>query len=278
MKKNSFKCHFCRVCDGRGCVGELPGMGGFDKNVNFKLNCVSWLKYTAPENIEIPPTRLAPMTGGIENAGYKSERDFYHDIIDFAVKKEVKLCIGDGYPDEKIQYGIEALQNHKHIQDKTNPAVFIKPYPNAKIFERIDWAHSVAHIFGIDIDSYNILTMRNLVHLEKKTVTQLQEIRNYCKRPFAIKGVFTDSDIELVKQLKPEIIFISNHGGRVETRIGSTADFLAQHGKTLAKYCDALWVDGGIRTERDKRVAASFGVKEVIIGRPFITELCKQLL
>ena len=39
LNKNNFKCHFCPSCDGYGCIGELPGMGGFNENINFQKNC-----------------------------------------------------------------------------------------------------------------------------------------------------------------------------------------------------------------------------------------------
>ena len=154
-------------------------------------------------------------------------------------------------------------------------AVFIKPYPNPKIQERIDWAKDVAEIIGVDIDSYNIVTMRNLVQLEQKTPSQIQDLKKYAKLPFAIKGVFTQNDVELVKKIKPEIVVISNHGGRVENRLGSTAMFLKEMGSILKNYCDELWVDGGLRTKKDLLTASYFGVSEVMLGRPFITALCR---
>ena len=117
--------------------------------------------------------------------------------------------------------------------------------------------------------------MRNLVQLERKTPSQIQELKKYAKLPFAVKGVFTQNDVELVKEIKPEIVVISNHGGRVENRIGSTAMFLKEYGSELKKYCDELWVDGGLRTKKDLLTARYFGVSEVMLGRPFITALCR---
>ena len=73
--------------------------------------------------------------------------------------------------------------------------------------------------------------MRNLVRLEKKTPAQISEIRKKISVPYALKGIFCKEDIELVKEVKPDIAFISNHGGRIDTREGSTAEFLAEYGK-----------------------------------------------
>ena len=41
-KQNNFKCHYCPVCNGFGCVGQLPGLGGVYENKNFQLNCSAW--------------------------------------------------------------------------------------------------------------------------------------------------------------------------------------------------------------------------------------------
>ncbi|MBP5792186.1 MAG: alpha-hydroxy-acid oxidizing protein, partial [Spirochaetaceae bacterium] len=146
--------------------------------------------------------------------------------------------------------------------------------------ERAEWASGIAETVGIDIDAYNILTMRNLVSLEKKNAELLSEIKQYVngvlKVPFALKGIFTTQDIELVKALKPDIVAISNHGGRVDNRTGSTIDFLAEQHKTLEHYCGEIWIDGGIRKKRDIFVASFFGAKQVMIARPLISALCKN--
>ena len=181
------------------------------------------------------------------------------------------LSIGDGYPDAKIQGGLAALQQY----GKTG-AVFIKPYPNPRIFERIDWVRGSADLIGVDIDSYNIVTMRNLVQLEQKDAPRLKEIQRYAQKPFAIKGIFLPENVELVKELRPDIAVISNHGGRIETRRGSTADFLAEYGATLRKFAGEVWVDGGLRSRADIIAAKRLGAAQVMIGRPCITALLKD--
>ncbi len=217
--------------------------------------------------------RLAPMTGAQENIGWPDEQGFYEPFFRFVKSLGSPLSIGDGCPDEKLLYGIKAAEAVSDF----SCAVFLKPYPNEKIFERIEWSRHVASVFGIDIDAYNIVTMRNKVHLEKKTAALLNEVRRAAKVPFAVKGVFTQSDIELVKELKPEIIFISNHGGRVDNHRESTAEFLAANIKELKNYCDKIWVDGGIRDEEDAAVAFALGADEVLAGRLFVREFLKEV-
>lgn len=289
-----FKCHFCKNCNGFACKAELPGMGGVRENENFILNVKEWEKVRnenkekveeflkRPAEFRIPKIAIAPMTGAVENIGFENEDDYYEKIMAASSSAGIGLCIGDGFPDEKIKFGIksvEFLKNRHKIFPKT-ASVFIKPYSNQKILERINWSSKIANLIGIDIDSYNILTMRNLVNLEKKSVEQLLEIQEFVHKelnvPFAIKGIFTKEDIELVKKVHPDIAYISNHGGRIETEVGSTAEFLAKYAEEIKNYCDSIWVDGGIRTPLDIATAQALGADMVLIGRPFATALCKD--
>ncbi len=298
--EGELKCHRCAVCDGYGCPGMLPGLGGVFEGKNFQLNCEGWKELFAAacrdgagdeiRAISVRPEKLrcGPVTGAVENIGYANEADFYLPYLMNAAQAGLGLCVGDGCPDEKLKLGTAAV---KYLAENTvveelnsevvsirpsdysttvKAAFFLKPYPQEKLFERIEWIRPYASHIGIDIDSYNIVTMRNLVNLERKTATQLQEFREHTKLPFVIKGVFTDEDIQLVKEVRPDVVYISNHGGRVETRIGSTANFLAEHAAELKKYCKEIWVDGGIRTREDIQTALYYGADQVIMARPLI--------
>lgn len=274
MPKNNFKCHFCKVCLGRGCLGQMPGMGGVNNSKNFILNCDGWDKIPADEEIETKTENLglAPVTGAVQNIGFENEEDFYFPYFSAAQKEGISVCVGDGAPDEKLKLGLAAV---KKLDIKAD--FFLKPYSNVRLFERVDWIRENALAVGIDIDAYNIVSMRNQAKLEKKTVAQLKEFREYSKLPLAIKGVFTKEDIELCRELKPEIIVVSNHGGRVETETGSTAEFLQANAKILNSVCDELWVDGGIRKKRDIQVALTLGAKKCLAARPFISVLCEGI-
>ena len=274
--KGKLKCHRCEVCSGYGCIGELPGLGGVFESKNFQLNCKGWKDFSEKalsensdlfNSIIVKPEdlRCGPVTGAMENIGYANEKDFYFPYLNNAFSSGIGLCVGDGCPDEKLLNGIEAVK-----KIGTKAAFFLKPYPDEKLAERVQWVKPYAEFIGIDIDSFNIVTMRNLVHLERKTKQQLENFRNLFDVPFVIKGVFTKEDIDLVKEVKPDVVYISNHGGRVETRIGSTADFLFEHGSELKKYCKELWIDGGIRCNDDVKAAMYYGANKVIAARPFI--------
>ena len=261
-------------------------MGGVRDNENFILNVSDWEKVRReysekidnfldqPVEFRIPHIAIAPITGAIENIGFADERNYYTEIVAASKNVGIGLCIGDGYPDEKLKFGIEAIRGVE-----STAAVFIKPYENHRIIERIGWSSEIASIIGIDIDSYNILTMRNMVNLEKKSAEQLMEIQDFVHDklglPFAIKGIFTEDDIKLVEQVQPDIAYISNHGGRIDTRTGSTAEFLAHHADELKPNCHSVWVDGGIRSPLDIATAHALGADRVLIGRPFVTALCR---
>ena len=284
MTEGNLKCHRCAVCDGYGCPGMLPGLGGVFEGKNFQLNCEGWHELFEAamarvdgekiRGISVSPAQLrcGPVTGAVENIGYANEADFYLPYLKNAAQAGFGLCVGDGCPDEKLKYGAAAVKALGACGQfpEIKAAFFLKPYPQEKLFERVEWIRPYASHIGIDIDSYNIVTMRNLVNLERKTAAQLQEFREHTKLPFVIKGVFTPDDIELVKEVRPDVVYISNHGGRVETRIGSTAAFLAEHAVELKKYCKEIWVDGGIRTKQDVQTALYYGADQVIAARPLI--------
>lgn len=255
----------------------MPGLGGVFENRNFQLNCEAWKNLRAQAelqgklseilNIKVTPSKLrcGPVTGAVENVGYEHEQDFYFPYLNTTYKAGFGLCVGDGCPDEKLQFGLEAVK-----KIGTKAAFFLKPYPDEKLAERVKLVRTNAEYIGIDIDSYNIVTMRNLVNLERKTAAQLENFRSQFDVPFVIKGVFTDADLDLVREVRPDVVYISNHGGRVETRIGSSGDFLAEHASEIKKYCSQIWVDGGIRTKEDVQTALYYGADQVILARPLI--------
>lgn len=279
---SNLKCYRCAECDGFGCPNMIPGLGGVMDGKNFQLNVQGWAKLFSLAQthnddkkilqIQISPEKLrcGPVTGAVENIGYQNEEDFYFPYLSNADKSGFGLCVGDGCPDEKLDFGLKAIQKIKCKHKPTSVAFFLKPYPQKKLLERVDFVQEDADFIGIDIDSFNIATMRNLVNLEKKSAEKLIEIKNYTDKKFVIKGVFTSEDIELVQKVQPDVVYISNHGGRVETRIGSTAEFLYENAKILKENCAEIWIDGGIRTKKDIQTALFYGASQVILARPLI--------
>jgi len=277
LQVQGLKCRGCKKCDGFACKAELPGMGGVQESAIFIENVKAWKRYFAELNLDkrqadeaLTPARirLAPMAGGVQNVGWHSEKDFYLDMLEASFFANLPLSIGDGSPDEKLHFALSALQ-----QLGAKAAVFLKPYPQKNLLQRVEVASSKAEYIGVDVDAYNIITMRHQVSLEKKTARDLEELRKKSGLPLAIKGVFCEEDITLVKETKPEIAIVSNHGGRIDRPLLSSATFLAKHSAELSKYAGEVWVDGGIRCAEDLLVASYLGAKEVLIGRPIISRL-----
>ena len=252
-------------------------MGGVRGGENFALNVAGWGQIPAGSHAVVKDARshvrLAPMTGAVENIGWVDERSFYFDLISSCVSAGIALSIGDGTPDAKLLYGIEAVRSAG-----VKAAVFIKPYSNDRIIERFTWAADIAECAGVDVDSWRIATMRGKASLEQKGERELLALKSYFAHqgmPFALKGIFTQRDVKIAQTVMPDIAYISNHGGRVDTDQGSTAHFLVQNADVLKKCSGELWVDGGVRSMADVSKALSWGANVVLAARPFATALCQ---
>ena len=210
VRTEKFKCRACKMCDGKACKGELPGMGGVQESAIFIENVRAWkrffkeLEIGAKQGDEVLPpcrVRLAPMAGGIQNVGWHIEKDFYFAMLSSCFAAHLPLSVGDGFPDEKLHFALLALQ-----ELGSKAAVFLKPYPQKNLLQRVEISLPYAELVGVDVDAYNIITMRAQVSLEKKTPKDLDELRKVSPLPLAIKGVFSEEDIELVKEPHPRML------------------------------------------------------------------------
>lgn len=258
-------CRGCKICNGYGCRGEVPGMGGKGRALTFINNYKSWNEIDI-DGDELPLLGVAPMTGVGQNMGNVFPEALFHDyMIQGAKKAGILSTIGDGTPDFKLHSGIKALVKH----DVTGVA-FVKPYPNDIIFERFKLVDHVVDTVGIDIDSYRIPTMEGLVALERKNAGQLLELKKKCTKKFIIKGIQSIEDLELIKTVKPDIVVVSNHGGRVFDNGIGIAYRLQELMPQLKKFTGEIWVDGGLRTLTHFKKAKALGASRVLIGRPLI--------
>ncbi len=266
-KKMHRACRGCKACDGRGCKGEVPGMGGKGHSNTFMNNYKSWNEIEVDiEGVELPLLGVAPMTGVGQNMGNVFPEAVFHEYMVRGAKAAgIMPCIGDGTPDFKLHNGIEALKNNGVIG-----TAFIKPYANHIILQRFKMVEDVVDILGIDIDSYRISTMQGLVSLEKKNAEQLLELKKHCTKKFIVKGVQSLEDLELMKIVRPDIVLVSNHGGRVFDDGEGIAFRLQKIVSELKKITSEVWVDGGLRTIEHLKKAKALGATRVLIGRPLI--------
>lgn len=250
-------------------------MGGKGLGETFVNNYKSWENIDVEAEGDLPLLGVAPMTGVDQNMGNPfSEADFHNYIVKGAKEAGILSCIGDGTPDYKLFNGVEALKINGVIG-----TAFIKPYANRDILDRFEIVKDVTDCVGVDIDSYRIPTMDGLVPLERKSSGQLIELKNSTNKKFAIKGVQSLEDLELIKEVKPDIVVVSNHGGRVFDNGDGIAYRLKALIPILKKYSKEVWVDGGLRSKSHLKKAKQIGADRVLIGRPFIqaTILLKEL-
>ncbi len=111
------------------------------------------------------------------------------------------------------------------------------------------------------------------------------QIRQFWKGKFLIKGVDTREDTRLCIEHGIDGILVSNHGGRATETLRATIEALpevvAEAGNRIPIFVDggfrrgtdvfkALVVDGGFRRGTDVFKALALGAKAVGIGRPFL--------
>ena len=99
---------------------------------------------------------------------------------------------------------------------------------------------------------------------------EMKEIVHYAQMPFIIKGIMTPDGARKAVEAGAAGIVVSNHGGRVQGGVPSTAEVLGEiadavRGQTV------IFVDGGIRSGVDVFRALALGADAVLIGRPFAT-------
>ena len=214
---------------------------------------------------EFPAVAFAPVTGAVQNLGLSEEAPFYFAAAESAKEAGIGFCIGDGFPDIKLESGIAAAERFELKAD-----VFIKPYPDRQWLERAERAASVAGFIGIDIDSWQIATMAGQTVMERKTAAQLKTLKKSIKSPFVIKGICDRETAALLEEVRPDAAVISNHGGRVASPPEGTAYLLQRFASAVRKQSGSVWVDGGLRSGLHLKKAAALGAERVLIGRPFI--------
>lgn len=259
------RCRGCKICDGILCGGELPGWGGVDGGSRFAANVRSWDDISVIPAAGFPEIAYAPVTGAVQNIGTDEEEPFYRLAAESAKNAGIGFCIGDGFPDIKLDAGIAAA-----AQSGLTADVFIKPYPDRLWLERAERAAAVAGFIGIDIDSWQIATMAGQAVMERKTASQLKKLKKSIRFPFVIKGICDKDTVSLLEEVMPDAAVISNHGGRVASPPEGTAVLLQRYGAAVRRYSGAVWVDGGLRNENHLKKAAALGAGRVLIGRPLI--------
>ena len=223
---------------------------------------------------------LSRISGLFSRRGYNIESITAGTTADPRITRITIVASGDDEILAQIEKQVAKLEDVRDVKElKPESSVYrelalIKVKVSAKERQGVI---AVADIFRaniIDVSAEGLII--ELTGNQDKVDAFLSLLEGYEILKQIEKQVAKLEDVRDVKELKPDVAFISNHGGRVENRIGSTAEFLYEHSKKLKNYCGELWVDGGIRTKQDEQVAKFLGANQVLIGRPVISALCEK--
>ena len=276
-------CKVCPQCNGKACVGEVPGMGGLGTASSFKANleALAARKFnmrllhgvTEPDTaVEFLGKKLAlpllaaPIGGVSFNMGGKiSEEEYITAIIDGCRNKGILGCTGDGVPDFIHESGFAAI-------DAAEGAgiPFIKPWEDEELYAKLAKAEATGtDIVGMDIDAAGLITLRKMGRpVSPKTPEKLREIIGRTNMKFILKGVMTVDEAKMAVDAGADAIVVSNHGGRVLDYAPGSADVLAPIADAV-KGQIAIMADGGVRTGGDVLKLLALGADVVMIGRPF---------
>ncbi|WP_027179926.1 alpha-hydroxy-acid oxidizing protein [Maridesulfovibrio bastinii] len=276
-------CRVCPVCNGKACVGEVPGMGGLGTSSTFKANIEALGKIrfnmrtmhdvsepdTSTELLGFKldlPLFAAPIGGVSFNMGGKiTEDEYISAILKGCVSKGLIGCTGDGVPEFIHQSAFKAIR-----EVEGNAIPFIKPWESEEFDDKLAKALDAGtKAFGMDIDAAGLITLKKMGRpVTPKGKEKLTEIISRIPVPFVLKGIMTADEALMAAEAGAAGIVVSNHGGRVLDHCPGTAEVLAEISRAVNGKCSVI-VDGGIRDGNDILKMLALGADAVMIGRPF---------
>ena len=278
-------CKACPVCNGRACANTMPGPGcKFPGNVAAR-NYEKWQEIcvnmdTLCPNFADPdisfemfghtfsaPIFAAPLGALDMHYGPKYKDQEYNTILmKAAADYGVMAFTGDGVDPDIMK---SAVRDSAAIGGMSVPT--IKPWNKEAVFEKLDVANANG-IFAaaMDVDGAGLPFLKKMnPNAGSKTVDEMREITAYAKMPFIIKGIMTPAGAVKAVESGAKAIVVSNHGGRVQGGVPSTAEVLPAIADAV-KGKITISVDGGIRSGVDVFRAIALGADAVLIGRPII--------
>lgn len=276
-------CRVCKVCDGRACAGEVPGMGGLGTATSFKNNIKALsdltLNMRLVHEVTEPDTRVtilgkelampvmaAPIGGVSFNMGGKvSEEKYIRSIIFGCLEKKILGCTGDGVPDFIHQTAFNVISE---AQGQGIP--FIKPWEDEELYDKLGRAAATGtDIIGMDIDAAGLVTLKKMGRpVSSKSVDQLGRIIEKTPAQFILKGIMTVDDAKAAVDAGANAIVVSNHGGRVLDFTPGAAAVLPEISRAVKGKITIL-ADGGVRSGVDVLKYLALGADAVMVGRPF---------
>ena len=277
-------CKACPVCNGKACANAMPGPGckypgnvaarNFDKWQEICVNMDTLCPNADPDvSFELfgrsftAPIFAAPL-GAIDlHYGPKYKDPAYNSIlIKAAYDYGLAAFSGDGVDPAIMK---SAVQDMIQVEGVGMPT--IKPWNKEAVFEKLDILNAnIIFAAAMDVDGAGLPFLKAMnPNAGSKSVEEMKEIIDYADMPFIIKGIMTPSGARKAVEAGAAAIVVSNHGGRVQGGVPSTAEVLpsiveAVKGQTV------IFVDGGIRSGVDVFRALALGADAVLIGRPIL--------
>ena len=213
------------------------------------------------------PIFAAPLGALDMHYGPKYKDQEYNTILmKAAADYGVMAFTGDGVDPDIMK---SAVRDSAAIGGMSVPT--IKPWNKEAVFEKLDVANANG-IFAaaMDVDGAGLPFLKKMnPNAGSKTVDEMREITAYAKMPFIIKGIMTPAGAVKAVESGAKAIVVSNHGGRVQGGVPSTAEVLPSIADAV-KGKITIIVDGGIRSGVDVFRAIALGADAVLIGRPII--------
>ena len=277
-------CKACPVCNGRACGNAMPGPGckypgnaaarNFDKWQEICVNMDTLCPNADPDvsfemfGVKFAAPIFAAPLGAIDlHYGPKYKDPEYNSILIKACADYGLMALtGDGV-DPNIM--LQSVEDMKKVGGLGCPV--IKPWNKEAVFEKLDVLNE-AGIFcaGMDVDGAGLPFLKAMnPNAGSKSVPELREIIRHANMPFIVKGIMTVQGAKKAVKAGASAIVVSNHGGRVQGGVPSTAEVLPEIAAAVRGWTTIL-VDGGIRSGVDVFRALALGADGVLIGRPIL--------
>ncbi len=276
-------CQVCPICNGKACVGQVPGMGGLGSGSSFfnNIKALEKIRFNMRliHDVVEPDTSVtilgeqlalpviaAPIGGVSFNmGGGVTEEEYAQAIISGCKAKGTIGCSGDGVPEFIYQAGFAAI-----VKEDGHGIPFIKPWEDEEFYQKLSEAKKTGtRIIGMDIDAAGLITLRKMGRpVSPKSFAKLTEIIKDVGLKFILKGVMTPDEAELAAKAGADAIVVSNHGGRVLDYAPGSAEVLRGIADRVRGKITIL-ADGGIRSGADVLKMLALGADAVMVGRPF---------
>ena len=287
-KQTAPHCMACPVCNGKACGNNVPGPGSKAPGNAAARNYAKWQEIfvnmdTLCQSVVDPdisfelfgrrfsaPLFVAPLGAVDMHYGKKYTDDTYNaEMMRGAIDCGILAFTGDGVNPQIMK---DAIAESGALGGLSIPT--IKPWAKEVVFEKLDDlnAHGV-FAAAMDVDAAGLpFLQKQGGKAGSKTVEEMREIIEHAGKPFIVKGIMTVAGAKKAVEAGAAGIVVSNHGGRVQGGVPSTAEVLGELADAV-KGQTVIFVDGGIRSGVDIFRALALGADAVLVGRPFATML-----